>query len=117
MANHPKTRLAGTQPPVGTRPTVQVAWPNRSHDFGLRVKGRNDLKASRTDGCRCVSPSSRAQGLIVPSVAEDGAGMEMAYRERWEAEIAEMRRVLAGFEMKEVCKWGKPTYTVDGKNI
>jgi uncharacterized protein YdeI (YjbR/CyaY-like superfamily) len=43
--------------------------------------------------------------------------MEMAYRERWEAEIAEMRRALAGFAMKEECKWGKPTYTVDGKNI
>ena len=48
---------------------------------------------------------------------ENGASMEMAYRERWEAAIAEMRRVLAGFEMKEECKWGKPTYTVDGKNI
>lgn len=45
------------------------------------------------------------------------AFMEMAYRERWEAEIAAMRRVLAGFAMKEECKWGKPTYTVDGKNI
>jgi uncharacterized protein YdeI (YjbR/CyaY-like superfamily) len=43
--------------------------------------------------------------------------MEMAYRERWEAEIAEMRRVLAGFAMKEERKWGKPTYTVDGKNV
>jgi uncharacterized protein YdeI (YjbR/CyaY-like superfamily) len=43
--------------------------------------------------------------------------MEMAYRERWKAEIAEMRRVLAGFAMNEECKWGKPTYTVDGKNI
>src|SRR5580692_8433208 len=43
--------------------------------------------------------------------------MEMAYRERWEGEIAEMRRVLAGLAMKEECKWGKPTYTVDGKNI
>src|SRR5947209_20365887 len=43
--------------------------------------------------------------------------MDMAYRERWKAEIAEMRRVLAGFPMKEECKWGKPTYTVDGKNI
>ena len=43
--------------------------------------------------------------------------MEMAYRERWEAEIAEMRRVLAGFAMREECKWGKPTYTVGGKNI
>jgi uncharacterized protein YdeI (YjbR/CyaY-like superfamily) len=43
--------------------------------------------------------------------------MEMAYRERWEAEIAEMRRVLGGLPMNEECKWGKPTYTVDGKNI
>src|ERR1700745_3150160 len=43
--------------------------------------------------------------------------MEMVYRERWEAEIAAMRRVLAGSAMKEECKWGKPTYTVDGKNI
>src|SRR5437868_14822379 len=43
--------------------------------------------------------------------------MEMAYRERWEAEIAAMRRVLAGFAMKEECKWGQPTYTLDGKNV
>ena len=43
--------------------------------------------------------------------------MEMAYRERWVAEIAAMRRVLAGFGMTEACKWGKPTYTVDGRNI
>jgi len=43
--------------------------------------------------------------------------MEMAYRERWGAEIAEMRRILGGFAMKEECKWGKPTYTVDGKNV
>ena len=28
-----------------------------------------------------------------------------------------MRRVLAGFAMKEECKWGKPTYTLDGKNV
>ena len=25
--------------------------------------------------------------------------------------------VLAGFAMTEECKWGKPTYTVDGKNV
>jgi uncharacterized protein YdeI (YjbR/CyaY-like superfamily) len=43
--------------------------------------------------------------------------MEMAYREQWEPAIAEMRRVLAGLAMKEERKWGKPTYTVDGKNI
>ena len=41
----------------------------------------------------------------------------MQYRERWGAEIAEMRRVLAGLAMKEERKWGQPTYTVDGKNI
>src|SRR5205814_8570139 len=45
------------------------------------------------------------------------ACMEMAYREQWQAEIAAMRRVLASFAMKEECKWGKPTYTLDGKNI
>ena len=43
--------------------------------------------------------------------------MEMAYRERWKGEIAAMRRVLAGIAMQEECKWGKPTYTVDGKNV
>ncbi len=43
--------------------------------------------------------------------------MEMAYREQWKAEIAAMQRVLAGLSMEEECKWGKPTYTVDGKNI
>jgi uncharacterized protein YdeI (YjbR/CyaY-like superfamily) len=43
--------------------------------------------------------------------------MKMAYRERWEAEIAEMRRVLAGLDLKEACKWGKPTYTLGGKNV
>jgi uncharacterized protein YdeI (YjbR/CyaY-like superfamily) len=46
-----------------------------------------------------------------------GWGMEMAYADRWAAEIAEMRRVLTGLPMKEECKWGKPTYTVEGKNI
>src|SRR6185437_6484393 len=43
--------------------------------------------------------------------------MEMAYREQWKPEIAVMRRVLADIAMNEECKWGKPTYTVDGKNI
>ena len=43
--------------------------------------------------------------------------MEMAYRERWKAEIAAMQKVLDGLGMTEECKWGKPTYTVDGKNV
>jgi uncharacterized protein YdeI (YjbR/CyaY-like superfamily) len=43
--------------------------------------------------------------------------MEMAYRERWKSEIAAMRRVLAALPLTEECKWGKPTYTLDGKNI
>src|SRR3954463_12540114 len=43
--------------------------------------------------------------------------MEMEYRARWEAEIAAMRRVLSGSAMKEERKWGKPTYTVNRKNI
>ena len=43
--------------------------------------------------------------------------MEMAYRERWDAEIAAMRRVLGGLGLTEECKWGKPAHTIDGKNI
>jgi uncharacterized protein YdeI (YjbR/CyaY-like superfamily) len=43
--------------------------------------------------------------------------MDVAYEERWTAEIAEMRRVLADLSMTEARKWGKPTYTVAGKNI
>src|SRR4051812_1133293 len=43
--------------------------------------------------------------------------MEMVYRERWEPEIAAMRRGVAGLWVEEEGKWGKPTYTVDGKNI
>jgi len=47
----------------------------------------------------------------------DSIPMEMAYRDRWKAEIAAMGRVLADLPMTEECKWGKPTYTVDGKNV
>ncbi len=43
--------------------------------------------------------------------------MEMAYRQRWRAEIAELKRILSALELHEECKWGKPCYTVDGKNV
>lgn len=43
--------------------------------------------------------------------------MEMAYREQWRAEIAELERILSGFDLKKERKWGKPCYTLDGKNI
>src|ERR1700761_1095425 len=43
--------------------------------------------------------------------------MEMAYRERWRAEIAELQKILSGFDLREECKWGKPCYTMDGKNV
>src|ERR1700748_1352073 len=43
--------------------------------------------------------------------------MEMAYRERWQAEITELQRILSGFDLREECKWGKPCYTMDGKNV
>lgn len=43
--------------------------------------------------------------------------MEMAYRDRWRAEIAELRKILSGFDLREERKWGKPCYTLDGKNI
>ena len=43
--------------------------------------------------------------------------MEMAYRKRWQAEIGELQRILSGFDLKEECKWGKPCYTMNGKNV
>ena len=43
--------------------------------------------------------------------------MEMAYRDRWQAEIAELQRLLSGFELTEERKWGKPCYTLDGTNV
>ncbi|HLI64770.1 MAG TPA: YdeI/OmpD-associated family protein [Caulobacteraceae bacterium] len=43
--------------------------------------------------------------------------MEMAYRERWRAEIAALERIVSGFDMRTERKWGKPCYTVDGKNV
>jgi uncharacterized protein YdeI (YjbR/CyaY-like superfamily) len=43
--------------------------------------------------------------------------MEMAYRERWRDEIAELQRILSGFDLREERKWGKPCYTMDGRNV
>ena len=43
--------------------------------------------------------------------------MEMAYGERWQAEIAELQKILSGFDLREACRWGKPCYTMDGKNV
>ena len=43
--------------------------------------------------------------------------MEMAYRARWRAEIAELQKILAGFDLREERKWGKPCYTIDGTNV
>src|ERR1700743_2638812 len=43
--------------------------------------------------------------------------MEMAYRERWQAEIAALQGILSEFDLREECKWGKPCYTLDGKNV
>jgi uncharacterized protein YdeI (YjbR/CyaY-like superfamily) len=43
--------------------------------------------------------------------------MEMAYRERWQAEIAALQRILSAFDLREECKWGKPCYTMEGKNV
>jgi uncharacterized protein YdeI (YjbR/CyaY-like superfamily) len=59
----------------------------------------------------------KASYAAEPVFEEEGNCMEMAYSERWKAEINEMRRVLSGLAMKEECKWGKPTYTIDGKNV
>lgn len=43
--------------------------------------------------------------------------MEMAYRDRWRAEIAALQRILSGFDFQVERKWGKPCYTIDGHNV
>lgn len=43
--------------------------------------------------------------------------MEMAYRERWRAEIAALQGILSGFGLTVERKWGKPCYTLDGRNV
>ncbi|HEY1615188.1 MAG TPA: YdeI/OmpD-associated family protein [Rhizomicrobium sp.] len=43
--------------------------------------------------------------------------MEMAYRERWQSEIATLQKILSGFDLEEACKWGKPCYMQDGTNV
>jgi uncharacterized protein YdeI (YjbR/CyaY-like superfamily) len=43
--------------------------------------------------------------------------MDMAYRDRWRAEIAALQRLLSAFGLTEECKWGKPCYTLAGKNV
>jgi len=43
--------------------------------------------------------------------------MEMAYRERWQAEIAALQKLLSGFDLTKERKWGKPCYTIDGNNV
>jgi uncharacterized protein YdeI (YjbR/CyaY-like superfamily) len=41
----------------------------------------------------------------------------MAYRERWQTEIIELQKILSEFDLSEECKWGKPCYTIDGRNV
>jgi uncharacterized protein YdeI (YjbR/CyaY-like superfamily) len=43
--------------------------------------------------------------------------MEMAYREPWQTEVAELQTILSEFDLREESKWGKPCYTLDGKNV
>src|SRR5579862_8858122 len=43
--------------------------------------------------------------------------MEMAYREQWQAEIAALQKILSAFDLTEECKWAKPCYTMNGKNV
>lgn len=40
-----------------------------------------------------------------------------AKAKHWQAEIARLREILLDCDLAEELKWGKPTYTVDGRNI
>src|SRR5262249_597656 len=55
--------------------------------------------------------------ISLKQLATTEVQMEMAYRERWQAEIAKLQRILSGFGLSEERKWGKPCYTMGGKNV
>src|ERR1700749_5034540 len=79
---------------------------------------RNAGKSVRRRALRSASVWRNASRNGAPTwPVRDSAGMETPYREQWQAEIAEMRRVLAGLELKEELKWASETYTAEGKNI
>lgn len=40
-----------------------------------------------------------------------------AKAKRWQAETARLREILLDCDLAEELKWGKPTYTIDGRNI
>ena len=40
-----------------------------------------------------------------------------AKAKHWQAEIARLREILLDCDLAEELKWGKPTYTVDGRNV
>ena len=43
--------------------------------------------------------------------------MEMAYKDRWQAEIAALQALLSGFDMHVETKWAKPCYVANGHNV
>jgi len=81
-------------------------------------------RESQTVACSEISDIERIDlkrrddAALPAARAEDGdLAMMMAYRERWRAEIAELQHILSGFGFKVERKWGKPCYTVDGRNV
>lgn len=43
--------------------------------------------------------------------------MEMAYRDRWQAEIAALQAIVSAFDLQIETKWGKPCYMARGHNV
>lgn len=43
--------------------------------------------------------------------------MEMAYRDRWQAEVSALEKIVASFDLTVETKWGKPCYTLNGANV
>src|SRR5579885_104541 len=92
----------------------------RAHDFehAFRRSARRSVSAS-IDNDRSIFDICNTRTGYQPhgDLQQRRCSMEMAYRERWRAEIAELQRILSGFDLREECKWGKPCYTLDGRNV
>ena len=86
----------------------------------LLGNGRSALPTSLWVYDMLLSFSEPINGSALPAhgnLQHRRCSMEMAYRERWGAEIAELQSILSGFDLIEECKWGKPCYTMEGKNV
>ena len=108
--------MSATNPISGVlqkhRVEIQKNWVGLLNAAVASSKGRvspKDLAQQAEEFLTVLEAALRSQSLDIRATEWEGV--------RGVLEDLSRRRVLAGFAMKEECKWAKPCYTADGKNI